>query len=93
MFNTNEYYNGHVKSIAFRSGHGKATVGVMAPGEYEFKTSSPEHMSVVMGEMHVKINGEPDFVTYKAGEKFYVGPNSSFKVKVDVETSYLCIYE
>lgn len=36
MFNTNEYFDGKVKSIAFESGEGRATIGAMAAGEYEF---------------------------------------------------------
>jgi hypothetical protein len=41
MFKVNEYYDGRVKSLAFASPAGPATVGVMAPGEYEFATQTP----------------------------------------------------
>lgn len=40
MFKTNEYFDGNVKSIAFTAANGHATMGVMAPGEYEFGTST-----------------------------------------------------
>ena len=36
MFKVNEYFDGTVKSIAFGTAEGPATIGVMAPGEYEF---------------------------------------------------------
>ena len=42
MFKTNEYFNGNVKSIAFITKEGPATIGVMAIGEYEFGTSTVE---------------------------------------------------
>jgi uncharacterized protein YaiE (UPF0345 family) len=35
MFKVNEYFDGTVKSIAFGTAEGPATIGVMAPGEYE----------------------------------------------------------
>ena len=40
MFKVNEYFDGTVKSIAFGTPEGPATIGVMAPGEYEFGTAS-----------------------------------------------------
>ena len=42
MFKVNEYFDGTVKSIAFGTAEGPATIGVMAPGEYEFGTSQRE---------------------------------------------------
>ena len=44
MFNVNEYFEGNVKSIAFDTAVGNSTLGVMAPGEYEFATSKHETM-------------------------------------------------
>lgn len=93
MFKTNEYYDGRVKSIAFSSGQRKATVGVMAPGEYEFNTQSAEQMKVVTGEMYVKLEGDSEYKIFKSGERFFIKENSKFNVKVEVETSYLCLYE
>jgi hypothetical protein len=93
MFKTNEYFDGKVKSIGFRSTIGRATVGVMAPGEYEFGTDTVEHMSIVSGEMDVRLPGEQIFTTYKPGQKFVVTKDAKFQLKVPVETAYLCIYQ
>ena len=92
MFKTNEYFEGNVKSIGFKSNGGRATVGVMAPGEYEFGTDTIEHMSVVTGEMSIKLPKEEQFKTYKPGEKFIVPKDVKFQVKIPVETAYLCLY-
>ena len=54
MFNTNEYFEGKVKSIAFKDTESAATIGVMAKGEYEFGTSKMEVMTVVSGKLIVK---------------------------------------
>ncbi len=93
MFDVNEYFDGKVKSIAFKTQTLPATVGVMAPGEYEFGTSKKEVMTVVSGALIVKLPGSDDWNTYKQGEQFKVDANVSFGAKVEVETAYLCTYE
>ncbi len=57
MFDVNEYFDGNVKSIAFKTETLPATVGVMAPGEYEFGTSQKETMTVVSGALTIKLPG------------------------------------
>jgi len=93
MFEVNEYFDGKVKSIAFKGEDLPSTVGVMAVGEYEFGTSQKEVMSVVSGALTVQLPGSDAWQTFKAGESFQVAANVSFGVKVDVETAYLCTYE
>ena len=92
MFKTKEYFEGNVKSIGFKSNKGRASVGVMAPGEYEFGTENAEHISIISGEMGVKLPNENDFKMYKHGEKFVVEPGVKFLIKIPVETAYLCLY-
>ena len=58
MFKVNEYFGGKVKSLAFASPAGPATIWVMAPGEYEFGTSTLEIMQVVSGKLTVKLPGK-----------------------------------
>jgi purine/pyrimidine-nucleoside phosphorylase len=92
MFKTNEYYDGKVKSIAFDTLEGPATAGVMAPGEYEFGTDSIEHMTVTSGKLHIKFPECINWQAYKPFESFVVEKGVKFRVKVDAETSYLCLY-
>ena len=92
MFKTTEYFEGNVKTIGFKSNKGRASVGVMAPGEYEFGTECAEHMSIITGEMGIKLPNENDFKTYKHGEKFIVEKGIKVQVKIPIETSYLCLY-
>ncbi len=93
MFKANEYFDGKVKSIAFKNDKGPATVGVMAVGEYEFGTSTKEYMTVTSGKLIVKLPGETEWKEFKANETFIVEANEKFMLKVEEETSYLCIYE
>lgn len=93
MFTVNEYFDGNVKSIAFKTADLPATVGVMAPGEYTFGTSQREYMTVVSGALTVKLPGSDDWKTFQSGETFVVAANQSFDLKVEIDTAYLCKYE
>lgn len=93
MFSVNEYFEGKVKSIALETSEGKATVGVMAAGEYEFGTSTIEYMTVTSGEMQVMLPGETEWKTYKPYETFIVEKDVKFKVKMAGDTSYICRYK
>ncbi|MNK22656.1 hypothetical protein D3C87_409360 [compost metagenome] len=91
MITVNEYFDGAVKSLGYEN-NGKSTVGVIDAGEYEFGTSTHETMIIVEGTMQVLLNGQTDWKNFNAGEKFEVDANSSFKVKVVGQVSYLCKY-
>ena len=93
MFKSNEYFDGKVKSIAFTSDDGPATVGVMAVGEYEFGTDSIEIMTVVSGSMDIKLPESAEWKTFQAGESFEVAKGVRFGVRIQSETSYLCLYK
>jgi uncharacterized protein YaiE (UPF0345 family) len=92
MFKTNEYFDGKVKSIAFHMGEFPATLGVMAEGEYEFGTSTIEHMTVVSGKMTVLLPGEKEWKEYLPFDLFIVPANSKFKLKIAADAAYLCVY-
>ncbi|WP_313740643.1 pyrimidine/purine nucleoside phosphorylase [Pseudomonas sp.] len=92
MFKVNEYFDGTVKSIAFDSAGGPATVGVMAAGEYEFGTAKREIMHVVSGALTVKLPGSDAWDTFEAGSQFQVPADSKFQLQVKVATAYLCEY-
>jgi len=92
MFKTNEYFDGKVKSIAFETAEGPATIGVMAAGEYEFGTASQEIMSVTSGALEVKLPDSDVWMRIGAGETFIVEADKSFNVKSSGQTAYLCLY-
>jgi uncharacterized protein YaiE (UPF0345 family) len=92
MFKTNEYFDGKVKSIAFQGPSKPATVGVMAAGEYVFNTAEKEKMTVITGELLIRLDGENESSSYQAGQSFEVTADSSFNVKVPADCAYLCEY-
>lgn len=93
MLTVNDYFEGKVKSIAFDSAELPATIGVMAKGEYTFGTSQREYMTVVSGELIVKLPGTDTWASFVSGETFTVEANQSFDLEVPMETAYLCKYE
>ncbi|MCW8935176.1 MAG: pyrimidine/purine nucleoside phosphorylase [Gammaproteobacteria bacterium] len=93
MFDVNEYFDGNVKSLAFKAGEDKATVGVMAAGDYEFGTDSQEHMTLISGEMSVKLPNEDKWRDIAINETFIVQAKVSFLVKIGCDSAYLCLYK
>lgn len=93
MYKMNEYFDGKVVSVGFQGETLPATVGVMAAGEYEFDTSKKETMTVVSGEMTVKLPGNDQWDTYKSGDSFIVEANEVFQLKIPADVAYLCTYE
>ncbi len=92
MLTSNEYFEGKVKSIALKNNELPATIGVMDVGEYTFGTSEKETMSVVSGELVVKLPEEDQWKSYKDGNSFIVEAGKSFDLKVSVQTAYFCVY-
>ncbi|RYU66232.1 pyrimidine/purine nucleoside phosphorylase [Aliivibrio finisterrensis] len=92
MLTVNSYFEDNVKSIGFVQKNNSISVGVMLPGNYTFGTNAAEKMSVITGALTIKRSTDADWVMFSSGEDFSVEGNSSFDVKVEVETAYLCEY-
>jgi uncharacterized protein YaiE (UPF0345 family) len=91
----NVYFGGKVVShtILFADG-GKKTCGLIYPGTYTFDTKAAEEMAVVDGSCRVKLRGEKDFKSFKAGSAFNVPANSAFDIAVDEGVAqYICSYK
>ena len=93
MLEVNEYFEGKVKSIAFQTATLPATVGVMAPGSYEFDTSKKEVVTVVSGALKVQLPVTDAWQDFVPGESFTVPAGQVFHLQVAVDTAYLCTYE
>ncbi|HEY3488524.1 MAG TPA: pyrimidine/purine nucleoside phosphorylase [Candidatus Deferrimicrobiaceae bacterium] len=85
------YFEGGVQSLGFEDVAGKATVGVIDPGNYAFGTSTEEVMSVVTGSLDYRLPGA-DWATAAAGRSFTVPPGVTFEVRAGAPVAYLCRY-
>lgn len=90
MLKHNTYFEGNVQSVAFERKGRRATVGVIAPGEYHFGTDAPERMTVVSGELEARPQGEMAWRVYPTGTTFEVAGKSSFDVRAHESSAYLC---
>jgi len=90
MLKHNSYFDGQVQSVGFERNGLRATVGVIAPGEYRFNTAAAERMSVTSGTLMAKL---PDgqWQSFPAGTYFEVPANSAFDVRaLEGAAAYLC---
>lgn len=88
----NEYFDGQVKSISLENPEGSFTVGVMDPGHYTFTTAQDEEMTVLTGILLVQLPGDPGQRTFNKGQSFNISASSTYDVKVEEPTAYLCRY-
>jgi len=65
----------------------------MAKGEYEFGTTSVEYMTVISGKMDVLLSGKNEWETFNENEIFRVEKDTKFKVKMEEDTAYKCLYK
>jgi len=90
MLKHNSYFDGGVQSVGFERNGLRATVGVIAPGEYHFNTAAAERMTVISGTLQANVAGG-GWLSYPAGTAFEVGANSGFDVRaVGGPAAYLC---
>jgi uncharacterized protein YaiE (UPF0345 family) len=89
MLAHNSYFDGRVQSIGFERNGRKQTAGVIDVGEFHFDTGMPERMTIVSGELLVKLPGR-DFRAYPAGTSFEVPGKSGFDVRAEQPVAYLC---
>ena len=85
----NAYFDGNVQSIGFARHGRRATVGVIAPGEYHFGTDAPERMTIVSGELHARPDGGA-WSSYPAGTAFEIAAKSGFDVRATEPCAYVC---
>ena len=90
--NHNTYFDDHVQSLGFEDALGKASVGVMAPGRYDFGTSTAEGMTVITGTLFITLPGTEEEKAFTPGESFQVESGATFGVRIEEPSSYLCRY-
>lgn len=90
MLKHNSYFEGRVQSVGFERNGRRQTVGVIDTGEVHFGTDGAERMTVVSGELVVRIDGSQQWVTYPAGTYFEIPAKSGFDARATGPAAYLC---
>jgi purine/pyrimidine-nucleoside phosphorylase len=90
----NVYFDGKCVSHTVMLPNGtRSTIGVIFPSSLTFNTAAPELMEINLGKCKVRLNGETEWKSYGAGEKFTVPGNSSFEIEVTEMLDYVCHFE
>jgi uncharacterized protein YaiE (UPF0345 family) len=90
----NVYFDGKCVSHTIMLPNGtRKSVGVIFPSTLTFNTGSPEVMELNAGLCKVRIKGEDEWTTHKAGDKFTVPGNSSFDIETLEMLDYVCHFE
>jgi len=90
MLKHNTYFEGKVQSVGFERNGRSQTVGVIDVGEFHFNTQAAERMTVISGELSVRLQGAAEWHTYPAGTVFEVASQSGFDVRAHSPAAYLC---
>jgi uncharacterized protein YaiE (UPF0345 family) len=90
MLKHNLYFEGKVQSIGFERNGRRQTAGVIDAGEFHFGTDAAERMTIVSGELQVKLDGAGEWKSYPAGTSFEVAAKSGFDVRATSPSAYLC---
>ena len=87
----NVFFNGKCVSHAIVTANGeKKSVGVVLPSHLTFNTAAPEIMECVSGACEYKLAGSDSWQHSGPGDKFSIGANSSFEIKVSESYHYIC---
>jgi len=70
MLKHSVYFDGAVQSVGFERLGRRATVGVIAAGEYHFGTDGAGRMTVVSGTLRARLDGAAAWVPSPAGPLF-----------------------
>lgn len=85
------YFGGKVQSLEVHTPAGRATVGVIEPGQYTFSTSSEEHIVLIEGTMRVKLPSG-DWQSVQKGRELVVQRDVSFDIDAETDVAYICYY-
>jgi uncharacterized protein YaiE (UPF0345 family) len=85
------YFDGKVQSLEVQTPEGRATVGVIEPGQYTFSTSSEEHIVLIEGAMRVKLP-HGGWQSLQKGSALVVPRDVSFDIDADGDVAYICYY-
>lgn len=87
----NIYFDGRCVShtVLFPDGARK-TIGVIFPSTLTFSTGAPETMEITGGSCRVRLDGEAEWKTYRAGDSFSVPGNSKFEIETPETLDYVC---
>jgi uncharacterized protein YaiE (UPF0345 family) len=80
-------------SLTYEDETSSFSVGIIAPGEYQFGAIRKEIFTVTFGTISAWHEDTDKWETYGINEQFTIPDHKNFKLKVEGVSSYICHYE
>ncbi len=92
MYKVRKYYKDRVMSLTHDDGKQAFSVGIIAPGTYEFGAISDERYRVTSGEIYCWEEDSDEWKKYSTDQVFTVQSHKNFIIKTKEVSSYICFY-
>jgi hypothetical protein len=93
MYELKKYHGDKVMSLTYEDESNSFSVGIIAPGEYEFGAIRKEIFTVTHGRISAWHEDADGWSTFGKDEQFTIPGQRNFKLKVDGISAYICHYE
>ena len=88
----NTYFEGMVQSLSLETEKGRATLGVMKKGAYQFDTSTKETMIFIEGSVSTKLPGG-EWQKHQKQDILNIPAGIVFDINCETDVAYICYYE
>lgn len=93
MYKLRKYHGDKVMSLTFEDDIQAFSIGIIAPGEYEFGALKKEIFTVTSGKIGFRLEDDENWTTCNVNGNFTVPDHKNFKIIVIETSSYICYYE
>lgn len=80
-------------SLTYEDESNSFSVGIIAPGEYQFGAIKREIFTVTHGQISSSVEDEKEWTAHGVNDQFIIPDHKNFKLKVKSISSYICHYE
>ena len=88
----NTYFGGKVQSLGLETGKGRATLGVMKKGTYQFDTSTQETIVFIEGTVSTKLPGA-EWKKHNKLDTLVAPAGIVFDINCETDVAYICYYQ
>jgi len=93
VYELKKYHGDKVMSLTYEDDSNSFSVGIIAPGEYQFGAIRKEIFTVTHGSISAWHEDSKNWANYGINEQFIIPAQKNFKLKVDGISAYICHYE
>ena|ERR1700749_1627240 len=88
----NTYFEGMVQSLGLQTEKGRATLGVMKKGTYQFDTSTQETIIFIEGTVSTKLPGG-EWQNHQKLDTLIAPAGIVFDINCETDVAYICYYQ